>query len=231
MGTDIHMWAEILEDKRDEWQTVGRVFKNEWYREGTVPTVIRFDDGEEWEPRSSPLSVHPYSGRNYELFAILADVRNGYGFAGVDTGDGWTPITSPRGIPDDVSEYMKWEFDHNLEHTPGWLTLQELADYDWLGSRTRKRGWVGREEYARFKSEGQPQSWSGFVSGGGVRHISNEEMESEPMDAKSVYTQVEWENSAYECCRGFVDETIPALQAIANTEGVRDLRIVFYFDS
>ena len=37
------------------------------------------------------------------LFAILAGVRNGYGFAGCDTGDGFRPIAPPRGLPGDVS--------------------------------------------------------------------------------------------------------------------------------
>lgn len=46
--------------------------------------------------------------RHYQLFSVLADVRNGYGFAGVPTGEWVKPISSPRGIPQDF-EYYCWE--------------------------------------------------------------------------------------------------------------------------
>lgn len=39
--------------------------------------------------------------RHYQLFAVLADVRNGYGFAGVQTGEPVKPIAKPRGLPPD----------------------------------------------------------------------------------------------------------------------------------
>lgn len=39
--------------------------------------------------------------RNYDTFAMLADVRNGRGFAGCDSGDGFEPICEPRGLPSD----------------------------------------------------------------------------------------------------------------------------------
>lgn len=44
----------------------------------------------------------PFDNRNYDLFAALADVRNGVGFAGVKTGKAIEPIAMPRGIPDDA---------------------------------------------------------------------------------------------------------------------------------
>lgn len=45
--------------------------------------------------------------RNYDVFSILANVRNGYGFAGVVTSSGFNPITNGRGIPDDLSEEIR----------------------------------------------------------------------------------------------------------------------------
>jgi len=39
--------------------------------------------------------------RHYFLFSWLANVRNGYGFAGVPTYDAIKPITEPRGLPSD----------------------------------------------------------------------------------------------------------------------------------
>jgi hypothetical protein len=45
--------------------------------------------------------------RNYTAFAILADVRNGYGFAGFDTGEPVIPISEPRDFPDDLSDELQ----------------------------------------------------------------------------------------------------------------------------
>jgi len=45
-----------------------------------------------------------YHDRNYNVFGVLADVRNGRGFAGTVTGTGFVPIAEPRGLPSDLSE-------------------------------------------------------------------------------------------------------------------------------
>jgi hypothetical protein len=51
---------------------------------------------------------HPTDlGRNYNLFSILADVRNGVGFAGCKAGEGFEPISMPRGFPVDASPSVK----------------------------------------------------------------------------------------------------------------------------
>lgn len=45
---------------------------------------------------------HRYEmNRDYQLFAVLAGVRNGVGFAGCVTGQVVTPISEPRGYPED----------------------------------------------------------------------------------------------------------------------------------
>lgn len=65
--------------------------------------------------------------RNYDTFAVYADVRNGVGFAGISTGEGWTPIAQPRGLPPDFevwreSHHGTWMGDHSYS----WLTLAEI---------------------------------------------------------------------------------------------------------
>ena len=99
MGCDIHMMAEIRrrdkeQDKYEEvWEKLDEpVFKNPYYKK----------DGEyEWEQHE--FTSEPYGNRNYKLFSFLADVRNGYGFAGVDTGNRIEPIADPRGNPEYAS--------------------------------------------------------------------------------------------------------------------------------
>ena len=48
-------------------------------------------------------NYEPYGDRNYNLFAILANVRNGTAFAGCKTGEGFNPISNPKGVPSDAS--------------------------------------------------------------------------------------------------------------------------------
>ena len=66
-----------------------------------------------------------YSQRNYNVFAMLANVRN-YGYAHV-------AIDTPRGLPHDASdliktESQKWGVDG---HSHSYLTVKELLDYNW----------------------------------------------------------------------------------------------------
>lgn len=112
-----------------------------------------------------------YSGRNYDLFSILADVRNGYGFAGVDTGEGFKPIAAPKGVPDDASAiYREWVEQWSGDgHSHSYFTVADLMTYDWT-QVTTKRGIVGYHELARWKMFGVPEKWCGGVSGDGITH-------------------------------------------------------------
>lgn len=147
-----------------------------------------------------------YSDRNYDVFAILANVRNGSGFAGTDTGDGFVPVSPPRGLPGDLSEevlerlrvlgqdangdYLPDPVDDVYdelektregywslgEHSFSWLTLKEIL-VDYDWKRsTRKRGVVSLEEYRVFKQKGHPESWSGGVTGSSIVHVTESEM-------------------------------------------------------
>ncbi len=62
------------------------------------------------------------SRRDYHLFAQLAGVRN-YG--------NLAPITEPKGLPDDVSTFIKetYEYDGDDAHSCSWLTAKEIKDY------------------------------------------------------------------------------------------------------
>lgn len=68
--------------------------------------------------------LSPFSWRSYGIFGFLAGVRN---YSDV------TPISAPRGFPDDASvaareEYKAWDGD---AHTPAWLTVEELNAFDY----------------------------------------------------------------------------------------------------
>lgn len=148
MGTDIHMTFEARRDGK--WTNMDK-FKVD-------------EDG-----YMSNYDNRLYSDRNYDLFAILANVRNGHGFAGVDTGDGFIPISEPRGAPDDMDETTsKWLEGGAGDHSGSWLTVAEMLAYDWT-QKTVKRGIVGSlSELARWKNSGAPDGWSGSISGPGI---------------------------------------------------------------
>lgn len=68
--------------------------------------------------------VSPFDWRSYSVYGFLADVRN-YSMV--------TPLAEPRGIPVDTSrevrsEYEDWGVDG---HSASWLSLDELAGFDY----------------------------------------------------------------------------------------------------
>jgi len=60
--------------------------------------------------------------RNYEVFSVLADVRNHYGVP---------PICPPKGPPPERVGSSPAPDD--VFHSETWLTLAELQAYDWTG--------------------------------------------------------------------------------------------------
>lgn len=177
-----------------------------------------------------------YSGRNYNLFAILANVRNGRGFAGVETGAGFNPIDSPRGLPEDYSDEVQDYLGEGDYHSISYIYLRELIEYDW-NQTTTLYGTVGQEGYREWKEKGSPSSYSGGVSGQMVVHITNDEMEAlvngeYPVEeGKSYYTRVSWQVSYSDVAGSFYPDAIKELKELSeNTEG-EDVRIVFGFDS
>ncbi|GAB4480002.1 MAG: hypothetical protein Kow00124_26230 [Anaerolineae bacterium] len=234
MGTDIHLFAEYRREGR--WVAVGR-----WHRV-TWGQVEGFDLDDE------PL----YGDRNYRLFAMLADVRNGYGFAGVDTGEPLTPIAPPRGLPPDVSPEVAsqaaiWDADG---HSHSWLTLAELLAYDWTQVATL-RGIVDAGTYLEWANYGRrrgesPRMWSGMVFMPGAEIVSEEEMDRriaavtagiegwwEQREAvreklENVFCRVSWQQPYYRLASKFWVEVIPRLLRCGPPP---DVRIVFWFDN
>lgn len=240
MGTDIHFYVEkqVYREQKSVWTSADQWKPNEYA-------------GEEGEP---PLAFDYkssfYSGRNYNLFAILANVRNGHGFAGCDTGNGFVSIGEPRGLPADVSEQTKAESDSmGIDgHSHSWFTVAELLAYDWT-QVTKLRGYVTAAEYYQWnrwrRGAGDgPEGYCGGVSGGDVEKVSEDELrrrieeltggdwrqqEAKVKEAMpNVYCRVEWEQPYYKVARDFLAETMPRLWRLGRPD---DVRIVFFFDN
>lgn len=109
MGTDIFTNFEIR-------------FSGAWVRMKLEPYV----DGDTASPEEMTAALtHPLDlGRNYEMFAILAGIRNR---------DGVQPIAEPRGLPGDVSSAVRTYWEHCGDSAQGtaWFLLSELLDFNW----------------------------------------------------------------------------------------------------
>ena len=108
MGCDIHMHVEF---KSPKWTDDTR-WKCGDYFTITDPT----------DPNCEPEYVGLYEHRNYDLFAVLAGVRS-YG--------DFQCISSPKGLPDDVTEYVEkaheeWGCD---AHSTSYLTMREIVEF------------------------------------------------------------------------------------------------------
>jgi len=214
MGCDIHAYAEYI--RNGKWVKAGKRFENDMY-------LPQYD----W---SEFYIDEPYCERNYNLFAILAGVRNERGPYGEERRVFW-PISVPRDLPEDVTAGVKRLSDrYGIDgHSHSFLYLRELMAFDWQQKATLC-GFVDLEEYKRFKWGRAPQTYAGDV-GGAVVKVSNEEMDKlleNPPKESHYYTQVFWETTYYKETEHFHRRCIPRLQALGKPE---DVRIVFWFDN
>jgi hypothetical protein len=191
MGCDIHLFVETRESASEPWRPVRVTIACGWCKDGSGR------DGKPCYFCKGTQLEGGYQDRNYDTFAILANVRNGRGFAGCDTGDGFIPISEPRGLPADLSSalrqlredsekledeahdahYEKCKADFGCgwfgDHSHSWLSLRELLACDW--SRTTKhRGMVSLGHWIKMREAGKakPESYCGGASGPMVREVS-----------------------------------------------------------
>lgn len=225
MGTDIHLYIETLQN--GEWKHLNwekQYETGEYYSDGTP----RLDYRQIFE---SPLWV----SRNYNLFSVLADVRNGTGFAGVPTSNGFRPIDKPRGLPSDVSVEIGSQYSEDWAHDATWLMLREVVEYDYDQTVTLV-GVVDEKTYSQFKEAGEPPiSWSGGVWGSTIRNVENKELDDimsgklDREEGAEYYTSISWQRTYREAIGKWWFETMEYIQE--NIGGLDNVRLVMWFDS
>lgn len=116
MGTDIHLKIQFRDKETGEW-LYGDAYidkpMDEW--------------ASKWSKNGKWSVEYELGNRNYLRFAILGNVRNGFGFAGVYTHEPLPSISNQRGIPKDV-EHKDYDFG---DHSFSWVSLRELMEYDY----------------------------------------------------------------------------------------------------
>jgi len=208
MGTDIHFKLETYEDGM--WKD--QPFQIVW--EGRKP---KFAD--------RPIAPSVFANRNYNLFAILADVRNGHGFAGIRTGEGWPSIAANRGVPKDYQGEIPG--DHSLT----WMTLQELKEFGWDEVETYLYGVIPAADYETLTPGFPPKNYAGDVGGYDVKVYTPGEYafaKRQQILAPHSYVRVSWRMTARAATYNWVGEVVPWLETVA---AGRPLRLIIGFDS
>lgn len=166
------------------------------------------------------------TGRNYNLFAALADVRN--------YDDAITPISQPRGLPDDVFNLAyDWDRKHYEDgmfgdHSFSWLSLKELIEWDGWNQTFLTTGVVDRAEYEACLAENRtPNEWSRMVGGRDVIIVSPEDIARGAINY--TYVQFSWPEKLRDRCLLFTKW----LDYVATKydSDYMEARIVFGFDS
>lgn len=205
-----------------------------------IHTIFQKRVGDVWENIPSEYE----GGRHYDLFAHLAGVRNGTGFAGVLTGAPVKPIAEPRGYPEDfhtLDDYIViaseiagkyevdptfWEEDQTEPrrwmgyHNHSWLTGEEILSHDW-GAKHWKAGVVGVEFFRQWDGITPPSSYSGDTWGGGVNRAENPCL----VTPETTHVRIFWIADAVDDFSYFVNE----VKRLVEEHG--EIRMVFGFDS
>jgi len=233
MGCDIHVKCEVKENGVWKLNPV-RIFENEYfdnYREerekgGKIPDYAQEE-----------FLTNPPRHRNYDWFSILADVRNGRGFAGCKTGEGFEVIAEPRGIPEDATEEWKKECEdwYGDFHSHSWLTPEDFDKFDW-SQKSIKTGIIPIEEYRELRGTNKmpPNGWSGGISGPDIVIISQEQADgilggSLGEEGVMYYVEYYWSVLYSNWFNHCITDTVEPLKKLK--EQFEEVRIVFAFDN
>lgn len=232
MGTDI---SYVFQKKNPDnsWETLDL---DQDFRKNEI--TGEYEDGEY------------YIGRYYLLFAVIAGVRNGYGFAGHYRHEPLVPIAEGRGLPNGIqSDWFKHEPSSAYgfpiendsteyldlgEHSFNWLLGSEILDWFKEERKLTHVGCVTLSEYDewRSKSDGSPNSYASHVLGDNFEVYDETEHGALPFNlvrvfrqyAKVTHVRISWNENLNDCLSNFKD----MIQKLVDQHG--EIRMVMGFD-
>lgn len=176
--------------------------------------------------------------QHYQLFAVLADVRNGKGFAGLSTGEYVKPISLPRGVPIDFTINKHGYYGEPIfgvedgdsdrpwlgYHSYSWLLGNEILQWSKDAPKILKLGIIDREGYECWDKKSEPKSYCAGISGSNVVLINDSTIE---MTEHPNWTHIRcsWYSDLKEELAYFIDE----VKRLQDMHG--EVRFVFGFDS
>jgi hypothetical protein len=140
MGCNIHLFTERKRtiNSKEKWVSIDYLKLNPYFGE--------YENEEQFEV------VELYGDRNYEMFSMLASVRNYHN----------NPIISePKGFPKDCCDFINkmkhfWEGDG---HSHSFFTLKELKDFRKKNKVTNYAGLMDLENANLVDKGEMPNSW------------------------------------------------------------------------
>ena len=242
MGCDIHTMAEVLVTPtkwdREKGEHVPQPPKWRGVKKEIFPNPY-FWEWKEVYPfgkysSNIPFAREPYKGRNYELFSVLANVRNDNPEYNIfdrmmryEMRDSLLPIALPRGVPDDASkEWRKYVSAWGADlHSTSYFTLTELLQAVEDGAFTQtfeNGGYVSVDAYRALKKDGtKPTNWAGWASDG-ISEAQYQAMSAEDQLAFKGWVATRWPDTTGASMSAFVEGTIPELLKLAPFIGKSD---------
>jgi len=196
-----------------------------------IHTIFQKKDGDKWVDIDNPYT----EDRHYLLFSWLADVRNGYGFAGVSTYIPITPISMPRGLPSDFEDeyhdikkiehaapyYKKYAPETKEiwlgDHSHSWLLGTEILSAK--PPQTTHTGVVDINQYKEWDKKSRPEEYCTMVMGKDVVVSHPSEITDE-----TTHVAINWQSS-HDDLQYFID----MIKELTDRHG--EIRMVFGFDS
>ena len=164
--------------------------------------------------------------RNYDSFALMANVRN--------NGD-TVPIDEPRGLPADVTAEAARELAFGGDfHSHSWLTLAEIKKALNPKKMIREAGIMSEADFKRWRERKiAPDSYCQGIGGGGVKVVSGDEMVDIWKGRAHRHLQMQYQvRAAWERpVRQGAGELFRFMKRIEKLGSGNKVRVVFAFDN
>ena len=182
-----------------------------------------------------------YHERHYEVFAILANIRNSHGLK---------PISAPRGYPEDIDSelikndplnedfYRKIQLEEATiwlgDHSHSWLLLSELLAYPWDAlSPVPITAYIDLPTYEKWDHKSIPYPYCSWTGGDAIMIDEKDYLALKELNnlipGRSYYIKVSWSLPHKEIVGESFKKFLEKLQRIDPDSN--NVRIIFGFDS